>query len=133
MDGSEKRHPIIIGRSVTQQCMKQYNIITKQMPVDYYTNYPTAWMRGEIFHTILSNWNRELVMKGRTIVLFIDNAGCHAVKVLKLQCTISPSQYHQQAAAFRPMYYSRYEDQIQEESDRQIPTQNADRYLLKMQ
>ena len=48
----------------------------KKLPVSYFSN-KTAWMTGEIFTQIMEKWNRALVIKGRFIILFIDNCKAH--------------------------------------------------------
>ena len=35
-------------------------------------------MTSEIFETVLSNLNRKLSFENRKVILFLDNATCHA-------------------------------------------------------
>ena len=47
-----------------------------QLPVDYYSQ-KKAWMNGEIMESILTKLNHRLSSSSRSILLFMDNAGCH--------------------------------------------------------
>ena len=69
-----KEKPIVIWKSNNPRCFK--GVDKKSLPVRYYSQQK-AWMTADIFNAILTEWNRKLQAKGRSILLFIDNAGCH--------------------------------------------------------
>lgn len=54
-----------------------FKIVDKEsLPVTYYSQTKT-WMTADIFNDILGAWNKKLRVKGRSILLFVNNAGCH--------------------------------------------------------
>ena len=42
-----------------------------------YFSQPNTWMTGEILHKVLAKIDTRLKREGRSIILFMDNAGCH--------------------------------------------------------
>lgn len=48
----------------------------RKLPVTYYSQ-EKAWMTGEILEAILSKLNSQLSHQNRSILLLLDNAGCH--------------------------------------------------------
>ena len=56
------------------QCFK--GIKKDQLPVQYFSQ-AKAWMTGDILEHILTEINRKLRSKGRSVILSMDNAGCH--------------------------------------------------------
>lgn len=71
-DGSEKRRPLVVGRTNKPRCFKN----VKSLPVKYVAN-KKAWMTGDIFSQELEEWDRELIRRKRTIVLIVDNCAAH--------------------------------------------------------
>ncbi len=69
-----KEMPVVIWKSNNPRCFK--GIIKSQLPVNYF-NQSKAWMTGNILDQILTKINVQLKMKSRTIILMMDNAGCH--------------------------------------------------------
>ena len=72
MNGSDKRQPVIIGRSRRPRCFRKI----EKMPVAYYSNQ-RAWMTSKNFEDWCSKWNRKLTIQHRNIVLVIDNCPSH--------------------------------------------------------
>ena len=73
-EGKEGIKPVVILKSETPRCFKQLD--KSQLPVSYYSQ-PKSWMTGEIMHRILQKINIKLQSNQRSIVLLMDNAGCH--------------------------------------------------------
>jgi len=65
----EKEKPIVIWKSANPRCLRQ-------LPVTYY-DQKKAWMTGEIMETVLGKLNARLSHTNRSILLLMDNAGCH--------------------------------------------------------
>ena len=51
-----------------------------QLPVSYYSQ-KKSWMTGEILNQILSKINHKLTVEKRSILLLMDNAGCHPTDI----------------------------------------------------
>ena len=78
-----KEKPIVIWKSENPRCFK--GVDKNSLPVTYYSQ-KKAWMTVDIFRSILTAWNRKLQAKDRSILLLIDNAGCHPTES---QCKFS--------------------------------------------
>jgi hypothetical protein len=72
--GQSEFQPVVIWKSKNPRCFK--GVRKESLPVRYYSQ-PKSWMTGDILHDILGSLNRKLRAKGRSILLFMDNAGCH--------------------------------------------------------
>ena len=70
----EKKKPIVIGKYANPRCLK--NVHREDLPCQYYSQ-KNAWMTSDILHKILSQFNRECKAKKRSMLLFLDSAGCH--------------------------------------------------------
>ena len=70
----DKEDAIIIWKSANPRCFRGIN--KSKLPVQYFSQ-PKGWMTGDILNEILTKWNRKLRSEGRSIVLVMDNAGCH--------------------------------------------------------
>ncbi len=70
----KKEKPIVIWKSKNPRCFKKLN--KGQLPVHYFSQ-KKAWMEGEIMEAILTKLNNRLSKNNRTILLMMDNAGCH--------------------------------------------------------
>ncbi len=69
-----KEKPILIWKSETPRCLRKFD--KSALPVDYY-GQKKAWMTGDIMNTVLTKLNRRLSRSNRSILLLMDNAGCH--------------------------------------------------------
>lgn len=75
----EKEKPIVVWRSEQPQCFK--NIDQADLPVTYFSQ-PNAWMTTDIMYKILSKLNTDMKQQSRSIILFMDNSGCHPENVV---------------------------------------------------
>ena len=72
--GKSEIKPIVIWKSNNPCCFK--GVKKTDLPVEYYSQ-PKAWMTGDILQKVLSTVNKQLNQRGRSVLLFLDNAGCH--------------------------------------------------------
>ena len=70
----ETETPIVIGMSERPRCFKGVN--KSHLPVKYF-HQKKAWMSSEILDKVLSAFNPKMKAKDRSILLLMDNAGCH--------------------------------------------------------
>ena len=70
----KKEKPVFIWKSETQRCLRRFD--KSVLPVDYFAQ-KKAWMTGEILDAVLTKLNRRLSRNNRSILLLMDNAGCH--------------------------------------------------------
>ena len=70
----DKEDPIVIWKSENPRCFR--GIKKSSLPVKYF-HQRKAWMTGDILNAILSAFNRKMVQQKRSVLLFMDNAGCH--------------------------------------------------------
>ena len=72
--GGKESLPIVVWRSANPRCFKGVN--KSKLPVLYY-NQSKSWMTGDILSDVVSKVNARLKRKGRSVLLLMDNAGCH--------------------------------------------------------
>ena len=72
--GKSEIKPIVIWKSNNPRCFK--GVKKTDLPVEYYSQ-PKAWMTGYILQKVLSTVNKQLSQRGRSVLLFLDNVGCH--------------------------------------------------------
>ena len=70
----DKEKPVVIWKSAKPRCFKGIN--KSHLPVEYF-DQQKAWMSGDIMHKLLSKLNTCLRKESCSIILFMDNAGCH--------------------------------------------------------
>ena len=75
-----KEKPIVIWNSKKPRCFRGFDI--NSLPVKYY-HQKNAWMTGEILVNYLTSFNLKMRIERRSILLFLDNAGCHPPELLK--------------------------------------------------
>ena len=70
----ETKTPVVIGMSERPRCFK--GIEKSHLPVKYFSQ-KKAWMTSEILDKVLTAFNQKMKSKGRSVLLKMDNAGCH--------------------------------------------------------
>ena len=70
----KKERPVVIWKAENPRCLKRFD--KALLPVDYYSQ-KKAWMDGKILESILTKLNHRLSSSSRSIILLMDNAGCH--------------------------------------------------------
>ena len=65
---------VVIGMSERPGCFKGVDKL--HLPVKYF-HQKKAWMSSEILDKVLSAFNQKMKGKDRSILLLMDNAGCH--------------------------------------------------------
>ena len=78
MTGTDKRKPLIIGKSHRPTALKRQSISIQQLGIEYYSN-ENGWMTAPIFQCWLKGWNEELIKQKHEILLLIDKAPSHIV------------------------------------------------------
>ena len=73
-DGSDKRKPLVIGKSAKPRCFKHINV--KQLPCEY-ANQRKAWMTGPQFVKYVREFDADMRSQGRHVILFVDNCAAH--------------------------------------------------------
>ena len=88
-----KESAIVIWKAEKPRCFKGIDV--SKLPVKYFSQ-PNAWMTGEILDEVLTKLNHHLSSCSRSIVLLIDNAGCHPheLKGKYSILYIPPPEYH---------------------------------------
>ena len=73
MSGTDKLKPLIIGKSANPRCFRGVDV-----PLPYKSN-AKAWMRGDLWTWWVRTLDAKMRMKGRKILLIIDNCPAHPV------------------------------------------------------
>lgn len=79
MDGSDKRLPLVIGKSDRPRCFQG----TKCVPVKY-VPHPKAWMTPLIFCNWLCDFNASMAEQGRSVCLMVSRCTAHIIGELAL-------------------------------------------------
>ena len=69
----KKEKPVVIWKSENPRCFRRFD--KSVLPVHYYSQ-KKAWMDGKIMKSILTTLNRRCINEKRSILMFMDNAGC---------------------------------------------------------
>ena len=72
MSGTEKCPLLVIGKFQRPRCFSGI----ANLPTEYKGN-KNAWMTSVVFEEWMRKWDNELTIKGRKIVLFVDNCSAH--------------------------------------------------------
>ena len=70
----DKEDPVTIWKSERPRCFRGVDI--SSLPVKYF-HQSKAWMTGDILNKILSAFNLKMIRQKRSVLLLMDNAGCH--------------------------------------------------------
>ena len=73
--GNKKIRPLVIGKHKKPHCFGRWN---PSSIVDYFYN-STAWMTMDIFESWLLDFNRQMKMQNKKVLLLVDNAGGHNI------------------------------------------------------
>ena len=83
--GESESPPVVIWKSQNPRSFR--GVRKESLPGRYYSQ-PKSWMTGDILHEVLVSLNRKLKAKDRSILLFMDNAGCHPSDLADKYCNI---------------------------------------------
>ena len=75
-----KEKPIVIWKSEKPRCFRGFDI--DALPFKYYHQH-NSWMTGEILKDYLTGFNLKMKAEKRSILLLLDNAGCHPPELLQ--------------------------------------------------
>ena len=81
-DGSDKRKPLVIGKSAKPRCFKG----VKSLPVTYKAN-KNAWTTAQTFEEWLKEFDRDMDKANRKVCLLLDNCSAHNVNTDSLKAT----------------------------------------------
>ena len=70
----DKEPPIVIWKSENPRCFRRFD--KSCLPVKYYSQ-KKAWMTGDTLTSVLTAFNNKLRVQKRSVLLLLDNAGCH--------------------------------------------------------
>ena len=73
MDGQFVK-PLVIGKTERPRCFR--NLDVKTLPVTWRNN-KKAWMTSKLFTSWLADFNRQMRLQSRHVLLFLDNAPSH--------------------------------------------------------
>ena len=75
-----KEKPIVIWKSEKPRCFRGFD--SDALPVKYYHQH-NSWMTGEILKDYLTGFDLKMKAEKRSILLLLDNAGCHPPELLQ--------------------------------------------------
>ncbi|KAL3187682.1 hypothetical protein MRX96_024714 [Rhipicephalus microplus] len=79
MDGSDKRPPLVVGKSDRPKCFQG----SKRIPIKY-VSHPKAWMTSLLFCNWLCDFNASMAEQGRSVCLLVSRCAAHAIGELSL-------------------------------------------------
>lgn len=80
-DGSDKRKPLVIGKSAKPRCLKGINL--NNLKVEYRGN-SSAWMTAQIFTEWIMKFDSDMKRQKRNVLMFLDNFRGHDIDQSKL-------------------------------------------------
>ncbi|XP_050024797.2 tigger transposable element-derived protein 6-like [Dermacentor andersoni] len=78
-DGSDKRPPLVIGKSAKPRCFKG----NRSLPVKYVAN-SRSWMTRAIFSEWVTSFDCDMRRQGRRVCLLLDNCSAHHILDVEL-------------------------------------------------
>ena len=84
--GEKEFKPAVIWKSENPRCFK--GVDKSNLPVQYYSQ-AQFWMTSEIMHILLKKLSSKIKAQGRSILLLMDNAGCHPQDLLEKYSNIT--------------------------------------------
>jgi hypothetical protein len=79
--GTDKVRPLVIGKAANPRCFGRN--FDPTVYVDYQHN-KKAWMTTGVFQEWLSSFDRRMRLKGRHVILLVDNATSHSTDGMRL-------------------------------------------------
>ena len=76
--GESESPAVVIWKTENLRCFK--GVKKSSLPVLYYSQ-KKSWMTGEILGDLLTKLNRRLIRERTSVLLFMDNAGCHPPEI----------------------------------------------------
>lgn len=80
-DGTDRLPLLVIGKSKMPRCFKGINLTN--LGITYFNN-TAAWMTALIFREWIADWDKKLRVRGRKILLLVDNMSGHSIDHLCL-------------------------------------------------
>ena len=93
MTGTDKRKPLIIGKSHRPTALKRRSITIKQLGIEYYSNQ-NGWMTSPIFQCWLKGWNEECI-KQKNVKSYFSLIMPHHTLLMTVTQTLKFNSSHQ--------------------------------------
>ena len=73
--------PVVTWKSKKPRCFKRLSDKSRPVVAHYFSN-PKSWMTSDVMQTVLTRFNRKLLLEQRKVVLILDNATCHPKSII---------------------------------------------------